>query len=141
MTLSEDALNRIKSEVFEREKAAYAFDGKPLQWQQGFTKAFDEAFKAAYSPEVLQALGVEVVPISEPNEVAALKAALNFNLTDANRYRTLRDEALHFSFEDSARETAWIVLGTDCKDCHPTFMGNEIDDVVDAMIEAIKEQS
>lgn len=99
------------------------------------------AFKAAYSPEVLQALGVAMVPISEPNEVDALKAALNFNLTDAKRYRTLRDEALHFSFEDSARESAWIVLGTDCKDSHPTFMGNEIDDVVDAMIEALKEQS
>lgn len=67
MPLNEDALNRIKSEVFEREKAAYAFDGKPLQWQQGFTKAFDEAFKAAYSPEVLQALGV-VLCDSKPEQ-------------------------------------------------------------------------
>lgn len=72
-------------------------------------------------------------------EIKALQIALNHNLVDAQRYRTLRDHAVDFQFEDG-RKSAWIVIGTDHKDACPTFMGNEIDDTVDAMIAVLRDE-
>lgn len=42
-------LTKSFTDSFEAEKKNYAYKGKPLTWQQGFTKGFHEGYQAAHA--------------------------------------------------------------------------------------------
>lgn len=53
---------------------------------------------------------------------------------DAERYRWLRDEAIHFVCHDGT-DSPWVVLGKSAYECAPTC-GGELDAAIDAAMKA-----